>query len=310
MGAVGEANQPSAAVYRAARPRPRAAHRLCSRPARPGGRRARCCAGCRRGCLAPSAPAARRPSHPRSTKPLSAAGSSMPRTGRRSPRAGAGGHVVWESLDAAQVAGTLRMRAITSASRRAFRWIRAAHRRGGGAACRSAQPGGPKRRRACCCMWCRATPSVEISHTLQIAPDAVRKRLSRAMQRLRAAYFAQEVRRAAISAFEWVGERAARPSPRCDTEGGGSMNSDSVTPPGPTPGPFCALVDAQLSLLALGELEPEEARLRRPSIWRAARGASSGCASMRRCMRRIHRTYAPPLPDASPRGFSGGRSHA
>lgn len=34
--------------------------------------------------------------------------------------------------------------------------------------------------------------SVEIGRTLQIAPDAVRKRLSRAMQRLRAAYFAQE----------------------------------------------------------------------------------------------------------------------
>lgn len=34
--------------------------------------------------------------------------------------------------------------------------------------------------------------SVEIGHTLQIAPDAARKRLSRAMQRLRAAYFAQE----------------------------------------------------------------------------------------------------------------------
>lgn len=34
--------------------------------------------------------------------------------------------------------------------------------------------------------------SVEIGQTLQIAPDAVRKRLSRAMGRLRAAYFAQE----------------------------------------------------------------------------------------------------------------------
>lgn len=37
--------------------------------------------------------------------------------------------------------------------------------------------------------------SVEIGQTLQIAPDAVRKRLSRAMQRLRTAYFAHESER-------------------------------------------------------------------------------------------------------------------
>jgi RNA polymerase sigma factor (sigma-70 family) len=34
--------------------------------------------------------------------------------------------------------------------------------------------------------------SVEIAQILDIAPDAARKRLSRAMRRLRAAYFAQE----------------------------------------------------------------------------------------------------------------------
>lgn len=77
------------------------------------------------------------------------------------------------------------------------------------------------------------------------------------------------------------------------------MSKNSATPPLPAPGPFCALVDAQLSLLALGELESE-----------AAASANEHLADCAWCQQRLreyetvhaalHRTYAPPLPDATP----------
>lgn len=77
------------------------------------------------------------------------------------------------------------------------------------------------------------------------------------------------------------------------------MSSNHAMPPSPQPGPFCALVDPQLSLLALGELEPEEAA--------AANEHLAGCAWCRQRLREyetvhaaLHRTYAPLLPDAAP----------
>jgi RNA polymerase sigma factor (sigma-70 family) len=81
--------------------------------------------------------------------------------------------------------------------------------------------------------------SVEIARVLDITPDAARKRLSRAMQRLRAAYFAHEAPAQA---------RAGAETP---------MNEQNHFRQ-PAPQPLCAALEPLLPLLSLGKLEPDE----------------------------------------------------
>lgn len=80
------------------------------------------------------------------------------------------------------------------------------------------------------------------------------------------------------------------------------MSSNHTTPP-PVPGPFCAIVDPLLSLLALGELESVDAA--------SANDHLAGCAWCQRRLREyetvhaaLHRTYAPALPDLAPPSWS------
>lgn len=100
------------------------------------------------------------------------------------------GGVVWESLDAAQEVGRLGagIASVGGATAGGFE-----QRIAESEVLRVAMLSLEDEEAACLLLHVvQGYTSVEIARTLQIAPDAVRKRLSRAMQRLRAAYFAQE----------------------------------------------------------------------------------------------------------------------